>query len=416
MESASTDSRNGEQRLHALNELTKCMAGAPTALEACLRTAPILATCAPELPFTLLYVVEPGSLLRLAATSGLTPAEKAALSAERGAELWKFENATACGSLATIELDQRHYRLLPSLRAPQWACVLPIPGAACRVPSGYLVVGLRSDRMPDEGSREFLQLLASAIGSALAAFRAAEAERAHQQLIGEIERSTSTFFSYIGHELRTPLHAILGWAQVLNQDGVAAPQLARGLEAIERNARAQNEMVTNLIALRRRMSGQGRVGPSTLATVAAAAASAVPTTSDRNQPRSERELEGLSVLVVEDNVDGLDVVREVLSTAGAKVITAGSSEEGLTMLGHHKVDLIVSDLGLPGANGYAFIQQVRSQDQSAGGTTPALALSALAQSADRERALRSGFQMHLGKPVEGSELVTVCASLTGRLG
>jgi CheY-like chemotaxis protein len=77
--------------------------------------------------------------------------------------------------------------------------------------------------------------------------------------------------------------------------------------------------------------------------------------------------------------------------------------------------MMVSDIGMPGEDGYELIRKVRALPPHFGGDTPAVALTAFARSEDRQRALRAGYQLHISKPVEPLELLTVCASLVGRL-
>jgi CheY-like chemotaxis protein len=82
------------------------------------------------------------------------------------------------------------------------------------------------------------------------------------------------------------------------------------------------------------------------------------------------------------------------------------------MIPHFQPDVIVSDIGMPGTDGYAFMREIRRQ----GVTTPAIALTAFARAEDRIRSIQAGFQFHLAKPIEPAELMTVVASLSGRLG
>jgi CheY-like chemotaxis protein len=104
----------------------------------------------------------------------------------------------------------------------------------------------------------------------------------------------------------------------------------------------------------------------------------------------------------------------MLEKSGGEVIVAMSADEALNILACETFDLIVSDIGMPGKNGYQFIEEVRSFPASRGGTIPAVALTAYARTEDRLRALRAGYQMHVPKPIEYAELITVIASLVGR--
>jgi len=125
-------------------------------------------------------------------------------------------------------------------------------------------------------------------------------------------------------------------------------------------------------------------------------------------------LQGLKVLVVDDEADTRELIREVLKECGSEVITSPSVAEALIALEQHKPDVLISDLGMPDEDGYSLIAKVRELPPERGGEIPAAALTAYARAEDRMRVLRSGFQFHLPKPVDSAELVTVVASLAGR--
>ena len=125
-------------------------------------------------------------------------------------------------------------------------------------------------------------------------------------------------------------------------------------------------------------------------------------------------LEGLKVLVVDDEADTRELIREVLKECGSEVILSRSAAEALEALEKHKPDILISDLGMPDEDGYSLITKIRALPAERGGHIPAAALTAYARAEDRMRVLRSGFQFHLPKPVDSAELVTVVASLAGR--
>ena len=125
-------------------------------------------------------------------------------------------------------------------------------------------------------------------------------------------------------------------------------------------------------------------------------------------------LQGLKVLVVDDEPDTRELIREVLKECGSEVITSQSAAEALVALEEHKPDILISDLGMPDEDGYSLISKIRALPEDRGGQIPAAALTAYARAEDRMRVLRSGFQFHLPKPVDSAELVTVVASLAGR--
>ena len=391
----------------------------------------------------------------------------------------------------------------------------------------------------------------------------AEAERASQ--------IKDEFLATLSHELRTPLNAILGWANVLRGDPADAEGVAEGLTIIERNARAQNQIIEDLLDMSRIISGKVRldVHRMDLAPIVEAAIETVrpaatargirvqtvldptarPVSGDPNRlqqvfwnllsnaikftPRGGRvqvllervnshlevsiidtgkgieagflphvfdrfrqadssttrqygglglglaivkqlvELHGgtvrvksgghdlgttfvvalpltvlhpetaletedrrhpsggalvaptlqrdlnladVRVLVVDDEADARALVRRLLEERGATVITNGSVAEALASIREERFDVLVSDIGMPDEDGYALIRQVRALAAERGGSIPAVALTAYARSEDRMKAVMAGFQMHVTKPVEPAELLTMVASLAGRAG
>jgi PAS domain S-box-containing protein len=390
----------------------------------------------------------------------------------------------------------------------------------------------------------------------------AEAER--------VSRMKDEFLATLSHELRTPLNAILGWSQILTRSNEPSEDVREGLEAIERNARSQTQMIEDLLDMSRIISGKIRLDVQRLvmADVVEAAVQSVrpsaevkgvrlvpvldpyagPVAGDANRlqqvvwnlltnaikftprggqvqvllervnshlelsvsdtgegiaaeflphvferfrqadasttrrhgglglglnivkqlvelhggvvrvkspgvgkgstftitfplaiaqlpdvhesagrhhPRTTAtqgstgdspSLSGVTVLVVDDDADARSVMRRILSEGGASVVTACSVAEAVHVLPSLKPNLLVSDIGMPEEDGYDLIRQVRAMNADQGGTIPAVALTAFARSEDRQRALRAGYQIHVAKPVEPSELITVCASLAGKLG
>ena len=122
----------------------------------------------------------------------------------------------------------------------------------------------------------------------------------------------------------------------------------------------------------------------------------------------------MRVLVVEDDDDARAMVETVLTGQGASVRTVSNARAALDVLGGERVDVLLSDIEMPGTDGYQLIRELRLRPSKQGGNVPALALSAYARTEDRLRALRAGFQLHLAKPVQPAELVTVVASLAAR--
>lgn len=129
-----------------------------------------------------------------------------------------------------------------------------------------------------------------------------------------------------------------------------------------------------------------------------------------------RELKDLNVLVVDDEDDTRMMVATVLERYGSYVTTVNSAAEALRAIQVLRPDVLISDLGMPGEDGYSLIKKIRALPAELGGHTPAAALTAYARVEDRMRVLRAGFQIHVPKPVDPAELVTVVASLAGRHG
>jgi PAS domain S-box-containing protein len=138
-----------------------------------------------------------------------------------------------------------------------------------------------------------------------------------------------------------------------------------------------------------------------------------PRTQVRVTPMHDHALNDVRVLAVDDDADALTLVREILETAGAQVFTAASAPAALAVLEEQSPDVLISDLGMPGMDGFELIQRVRTLTNEKK-DIPAAALTAYARSEDRARALRTGFEMHLAKPIDPSELIAAVVSLARR--
>ncbi|HEY8942863.1 MAG TPA: response regulator, partial [Polyangiaceae bacterium] len=123
------------------------------------------------------------------------------------------------------------------------------------------------------------------------------------------------------------------------------------------------------------------------------------------------QLTNVRALVVDDDRDGRELVVAALSQFGAEVTGASSAAEALERISNERFDVLVSDIGMPGEDGYTLIRKVRALSSDAGRRLPALALTAFAGNEDRARALAAGFDVHTAKPVEPTELVLMVARL-----
>ena len=125
-------------------------------------------------------------------------------------------------------------------------------------------------------------------------------------------------------------------------------------------------------------------------------------------------LDDLTILVVDDEADTRELLKQGLEYCGAKVRVAGSAAEALDELEKELPDILISDIGMPGSDGYDLIRRVRRLPAAKGGKIAAIALTAYTRIEDRLQALRAGYDMHVPKPVELAELVAVAASVVRR--
>ena len=125
-------------------------------------------------------------------------------------------------------------------------------------------------------------------------------------------------------------------------------------------------------------------------------------------------LNGVRVLVVEDEPEARDSLRILLQRFGAEVAAAGSARQAIETFTHGAFDVVISDIAMPGGDGYELVRAIRGLGPEQGGRIPAVAVTAGARPEDRRRALAEGFQVHLPKPVDAAELVRQVTVLSGR--
>jgi PAS domain S-box-containing protein len=390
-----------------------------------------------------------------------------------------------------------------------------------------------------------------------------ESERAARSEAERLSHMKDEFLATLSHELRTPLNAILGWSSLLRQRSLPTEERERGLETIERNARAQSQIINDLLDMSRIVSGKLHLEVQSihLHEVIEAAIEAVRPSAEARQirlrsmldtsigltrgdpnrlqqvlwnlltnavkftpsggrvqvilervnshveivvedsgigirpeflpfvferfrqadasttrrfgglglglsivrnlvelhggsvrvkspgenqgatfivvlplsvvepqkarkqaePRTESEvaldmielprIDGASILVVDDEPDTRLLIKRLLEDRGARVIEVASATEALQTLAREKIDLLVSDIGMPRVDGYQLITQVRALDSERTGPLPAIAVTAYARPEDRQRSLLAGYQSHISKPLEARELIAVVASL-----
>jgi signal transduction histidine kinase/ActR/RegA family two-component response regulator len=165
--------------------------------------------------------------------------------------------------------------------------------------------------------------------------------------------------------------------------------------------------------------GEGR-GATFVARLPVAAADAAATSPVRQLagapegavlPAAAVRLDGVRVLVTDDDGDASRLAEEILSRAGADVRTCVGAADALELLRRWRPDVLVSDIEMPGEDGYSLIRSVRALAAEEGGTTPAIALTAYGRALDRKRALAAGYRMHVPKPVDPGELTAIVASV-----
>jgi PAS domain S-box-containing protein len=392
-----------------------------------------------------------------------------------------------------------------------------------------------------------------------------ESERAARSDAERSSRMKDEFLATLSHELRTPLNAILGWSQIMRRNVNEPAEIAEGLEVIERNARAQSQLIEDLLDMSRIISGKVRLDlqPLDLAGLVQATVETARPTADakgiklvgvidplpgvhaqgdanrlqqvmwnllsnaikftpkggrvqvvlarvqshleisvidtgegmpaeflpfafdrfrqadagttrkhgglglglsivkqlvelhggivrvssggvgrgttfvialpmivartdaagltpRRMPdgasqlppieQVRESLSGVRVLVVDDEADARVMVKRMLEECGAAVTIAGSAADAFDRLRADRYDVLVSDVGMPGEDGYSLIRRVRSLDGARGSMLPAIALTAYARAEDRVKLIAAGFQMHIAKPMEPVELITMVAS------
>ena len=152
---------------------------------------------------------------------------------------------------------------------------------------------------------------------------------------------------------------------------------------------------------------------------AAPVAGAAPAGDNGRSARAESpdplpDLSGLQVLAVDDEPDALELIRQVLQRSGAEVSLAACARDALAYFDDQPPDVLISDIGMPEADGYALIRDVRKLPPDRGGAVPAIALTAYVRDEDRQKMIAAGFTSHVPKPVEAPELIRTIGHLAGR--
>ncbi len=273
-----------ERQLALLRELSAGTADARTPAQVCERAAVALHTNPHDLPFAMLYLLEPGSrIARLASVSGIStahPAVPATLSLDIPG-VWPIgEVQTGLAPLIVTDLAPRFSQSLPSGawgKPPKDAIILPIVASGATGTSGFLIAGLNPFRLLDENYSGFLDLAARQIAAAVANAEAYEEERRRAEALAEIDRAKTLFFSNVSHEFRTPLTLMLSPLEdILAQQEVEGNAANRTLVSIaHRNGLRLLKLVNSLLDFARIESGKARATfePTDLSAVTAELAS-----------------------------------------------------------------------------------------------------------------------------------------------
>jgi CheY-like chemotaxis protein len=137
----------------------------------------------------------------------------------------------------------------------------------------------------------------------------------------------------------------------------------------------------------------------------------LPAKGSTRRTKLEHTLDDLSILVVDDEPDTLQMIAELLKYCGARVATAPSAPDGFRALVKSRPELLISDIAMPSEDGYSLIRKIRALGPTHGGDVLALALTARAKEEDRNLALEAGFQMYVSKPIEPEDLVAAIRNL-----
>lgn len=219
--------------------------------------------------------------------------------------------------------------------------------------------------------------------------RALERERRLRIATEESSRLRDGFFGSVLHDLRPPVQATAAWAKHLREQAVPASETAEALAAIERNACAQDRIISDLLELSR--VGRGNA-PAPRAT-------------------GKEMLHGVRVLVVDDDPGARETLLRILAIAGAEAKSACSCAEALDALGAFRPDVLLSGVGMRGGDCYELIRAVRALPAERGGCLRAAALTAPDRPDEGPRAMAAGYDAQLSKPLEPVALLATVARL-----
>lgn len=343
-----------ERRLTLLREITAAMADARTPGEVCQTAARRLEAARRDLPFSLLYLLEPdGETLTRTGCAGIDSSHPAALptlSLADPAAPWPFRQVVETGEPVLVENLPALFPHLPHgdwNQPPDCAVLLPIAHQGQKRPAGILVAGLNPHRRFDEQFRGFVTVLSTQIAGALANANAYEAERRRAEQLAELDLAKTRFFSNVSHEFRTPLTLMLGPLEDLLSDAPERLDAAQHeqISVVRRNALRLLKLVNTLLDFSRIEAGrvQAVYEPVDLAAFTAELASVFRSLLERSGLTYTVDCPPLPEPVFVDREMWEKIVFNLISNA-FKFTLAGSIHVTLRPAGSH-VQLQVRDSG-----------------------------------------------------------------------
>ncbi|SPB15494.1 multi-sensor Hybrid histidine Kinase [Caballeronia novacaledonica] len=345
----------GERQLNALRELAASTADARTWREACERSMSALEIASRDLPFALLYMVEPGGdTATLVGACGIGPEHRAAPAILHAAHPnpWPFQDALRDNEARIVaNLDRLIDAPLPAGAwnvAPSRAVIVPIAPSGETGRASVLIAALNPYRLFDEGYRAFVNLVAGQIGAAIGYAHAYDEERRRAEALAEIDRAKTTFFSNISHEFRTPLTLMLGpLEELLASPGRVSPEDMRIVEIMHRNGLRLLKLVNALLDFSRIEAGRIDIHrqPTDIAVFTAELASLFRSAIETAGLRFEIDVGSAPVIANIDRDMWEKIVMNLLSNA-FKFTFDGVIGISLRVNAEHGIELCVRDTGI----------------------------------------------------------------------
>jgi PAS domain S-box-containing protein len=345
----------GERQLNVLRELAASAADARTWREACERSMSALQTASRDMPFALLYAVEPGGdTATLVSACGIEPEHRAAPAVLHAARQnpWPFQDVLRDNEARIVtNLDRIIDAPLPTGAwsvAPSSAVIVPIAPSGETGPACVLIAALNPYRLFDDGYRAFMNLVASQIGAAIGYAHAYDEERRRAEALAEIDRAKTTFFSNISHEFRTPLTLMLGPLEELltSPDRVSREDM-RVVEVMHRNGLRLLKLVNALLDFSRIEAGRIEIHrqPTDIAVFTAELASLFRSAIESAGLRLEIDIGSTPVIANIDRDMWEKIVMNLLSNA-FKFTFDGFIRISLHANAEHGIELSVRDTGI----------------------------------------------------------------------